>query len=77
MKKILLIAVTASLILGSCGKKADQANANDEDPTGSYGAGAVSPDAGHDSLNNPSKADSLGTDGYKADSVTQTDPIPR
>jgi len=71
MKKILWIAVVAALALSSCSKRAHQANTHDDDPTGSFGA------AGHDSVNNPSKADSMRTDGYKADSVTQTYPIPR
>jgi len=72
MKKILMIAVAATLALGSCTKReAREANAPEDDHTGSFGA------AGHDSLNNPSNADSMRTDGYKADSVMQTYPIPR
>jgi len=75
MKKIAMMAVAATLALSSCNHRRAGDIEDQGDPTGSVGA--ASPEPGHDSLHNPSNADSMRTDGYKADSVTPTYPIPR
>lgn len=67
MKKIFLIAAVATLSLGSCNRNREAHANDDEDHTGSVGA------AGHTNK----ETDTTGTDGYKADSITQTYPIPR
>jgi len=74
MKKIFLITVIATLALSSCSRNSGEAKVNDDDPNGSFGAAA--PDD-RDSANNPNRADSAQNDGYKADSITQSYPIPR
>ena len=68
MKKIFLIIAIATLSLSSCSRNAGEAKVNDDDPNGSFGAAAPDPNK---------EADSTRNDGYKADSITQTYPIPR
>jgi hypothetical protein len=70
MKKIILILAVATLSLAGCNRKAGEAQVGDEE------AGALE-QPGSDSANKLTPADTPTTDGYKADSITQTYPIPR
>lgn len=72
MKTILLILATFIISLGSCSRNSGEAQVQDDEPTGAFGAAAPA-----DSVNVLNQPDSVRNDGYKADSITQTYPIPR